>query len=315
VTLFLPSLVGATCSGKTQLACRIAERLSIEVVGADSRQIYRGFDKGTAKPSDAERAAVVHHGIDIADPRESFSAGRFARFARDAAEKIAARGCIPVLVGGSGLYLRAAEEGLFHGPPASPAVRRRLEDRARREGVPALHAELARVDASSAERVHPHDLVRVVRALEVCELTGEPLSAHHARHRAQGPRARRLAFGIRWETDALARRIESRVDAMLADGWVEEVERLVSSGVPDDAPAWNALGYREVRELARGTLSRADARDAVVRATKQLAKRQRTWFRAVPDVAWFSIETEKDLEAAAREICERIARGRRGAGT
>ncbi len=313
-TLF-PSLVGATCTAKTEVACLVARHVPIEVVGADSRQIYRGFDAGTAKPTASEQERVPHHLVDVADPGEGFSAARFAELAHGAAEEIRARHHVPFLVGGSGLYVRATLRGLFEGPAASPDVRRRLVERARTEGASALHAELARVDGESARRLHPSDVVRVVRALEVRELTGEPLSAHHARHRARTPRTRGPSFGLAWETEVLVQRIEARVQAMLASGWIEEVQALLERGIPDDAPAWNALGYGTVRELVRGRISREEAQESIVRATRQLAKRQRTWFRAVPEVVWIPIGGVQDLEPAARKIAEGIVREAPGGGT
>lgn len=315
MTLFLPSLVGATGSAKTKLACLVAATVPIEIVGADSRQIYRGFDVGTAKPTAEERAAAPHHLIDCADPRETFTAARFGDEARSAAARIAARGRIPLLVGGSGLYVRAAERGLFDGPGAEPALRARLESRARREGTAALHAELRRVDPVSAARIGPADLVRVVRALEVAELTGIPISKHQELHREAPPPVRTLRFGIEWDPERLAERVAARAAAMLEAGWADEVRRNLASGIPEDAPAWNALGYASVRDLVGGAIDREEAVRRIAADTRRFAKRQRTWFRAQPETVWFRVESEEELPAVAARIAERLgdasARGAR----
>jgi tRNA dimethylallyltransferase len=302
----LPSLVGATGAGKTRLAVLVAQRLDLEIVSADSRQVYRRFDVGTAKPSPAERAAAPHHLVDVADPEETYTAARFGREARDAFERIRARGRTPFLVGGSGLYLRAAEEGLFEGPEADPELRARLAAEAREKGVAALHARLSEVDPDAAGRLHRNDRVRIVRALEVWELTGVTLSEHHRRHREAMPRVRRLRFGLAWPASLLERRIERRVDAMLAAGWEAEVRRLLDDGF-GDAPAMNALGYPEVCALVEGKVGAAEARERIVRATRQFAKRQRTWFRAVEGVEWLEVRSEGDVTAAADRMTEAIA--------
>jgi tRNA dimethylallyltransferase len=305
MTLFLPSLVGATGSGKTKLALLVAQHVELEILNADSRQIYRGFDRGTAKPTAQEQASCRHHLIDVADPEESYSAAHFGGEARRIAREIYARGRLPLLVGGSGLYLRAAEEGLFEGPAASPAIRRRLQERARREGAASLHQELTRVDPKSAARLAPQDVVRLVRALEVHELTGIPLSEHHARHR-RTTRVRPLRFGLDWEPAKLAQRIEDRIDAMLSSGWTQEVESLLARGISEDAPAWNALGYTQVRDLARGRISREEAREAIATAIRQYAKRQRTWFRAVQPIRWLKVASEEEFIPFAAEIAGRL---------
>lgn len=305
MTLFLPSVVGATGSGKTKLSLLVAQHLELEIVNADSRQIYRGFDRGTAKPTEAEQAICPHHLIDVADPEETYSAAHFGVQARRIAEEIHARGHVPLLVGGSGLYLRAAEEGLFEGPAASPSIRTRLRARAEQEGAASLHRELERIDPKAAARLSPQDVVRLVRALEVHELTGIPISEHHARHRRQ-TRVRALRFGIDWEPQALAGRIEQRVDAMLSGGWIEEVESLLVRGIPEHAPAWNAVGYAQVRDLVRGLASREATRQSIATATRQYAKRQRTWFRAVQPIRWLKVASENDFAPLAGEIARRL---------
>jgi tRNA dimethylallyltransferase len=303
---FVPSLIGATASGKTGVALAVARRVGAEIVSADSRQVYRGLEIGTAKPTGQERAAVPHHLVDVAGPTERFSAARFGREARAAIEDIRERGKLPLLVGGSGLYLRAAEEGLFEGPEADPALRERLRAEAEEEGRPALHARLAAVDPETAKRLHPNDHVRVIRALEVHELTGVPLSEHHRRHREETPPVRPLRFGLQWPVLVLDRRIERRVDAMLEAGWEDEVRRLVEGGLAEAPALETSLGYPEMRELVEGRIDRATARERIVLATRQFAKRQRTWFRAVEGVTWIRLRGPEDLKGAVDTVAEGI---------
>lgn len=310
----LPSLIGATCSGKTSLGVAVARALdaaggpAVEILSADSRQVYRRFDAGTAKPTAEERAAVPHHLIDVADPEETYTAARFGREARAAAGEVRARGRLPMLVGGSGLYLRAAEEGLFEGPEADAALRERLTDEAEAVGDEALHARLADVDPEAAARLHAADRVRVIRALEVWELTGVPLSEHHRRHRGKRAAFRLLRFGIERPAAELEGRIRERVDAMLAAGWEAEVEGLIASGLPPEAPAWNALGYPEVRARVEGRLGGDELREKIVVATRKFAKRQRTWFRAAEDVTWLPVGEVGNLTAAAEAVAEAVRR-------
>jgi tRNA dimethylallyltransferase len=303
-----PSLIGATCSGKTSLAIAVAAGGGLEILSADSRQVYRRLDAGTAKPLPDERRAVPHHLVDIAEPSEVYTAARFGREARTAAVEIRARGKIPFLVGGSGLYLRAAEEGLFAGPEANGELRQELAAEAEAHGDAALHARLAAVDPQAAARLHPADRVRVIRALEVHAATGIPLSEHHRRHRESLVTDRLLRFGIEWPTRLLESRIEARVESMLAAGWVEEVRGLLAEGVPPAAPAFRALGYPEVCALVRGEIDTDEARRRITLATRQFAKRQRTWFRKVEDVTWHRVTSEQELAALASPIGETIAR-------
>ncbi len=309
----LPSLVGPTASGKTGVAIDVARRLEgrvhLEIVSADSRQVYRGLDIGTAKPTREEQALVRHHLLDVADPRETYTAARFGNEARAAFAEIRARGSVPFLVGGSGLYVRAAEEGLFEGPGSNDAIRERLTRQAEVHGDEALHAALARVDPETANRLHPKDRVRVIRALEVWEATGVKLSEHHERHRRErATDARPIRFALDWPVAQLDARIAARTDAMLAAGWAEEVLRLLAEGVPETASGFAAVGYRQVLDLVEQRRSRVDARDAIIRATRQFAKRQRTWFRAVEDVRRFRVRGEEDLSEAAAAIAHALER-------
>lgn len=279
-------LGGPTAAGKSTLAMRLADALPVEFVSADSVQIYRGFDIGSASPSAEERARVPHHLVDIVDPSERYSAARFREDALAAIRAIGERGRLPVVVGGTGLYLRSLLYGLFEGPPADDAMRTALETRAEEEGREALHASLAQVDPESAARLHPNDVRRVVRALEVHALTGTPLSAFH---RAHGLEVRQVAgpvWCLRWERDTLRARIRSRAESMLAAGWVEEVRDLLAAGVPANAPAFEAVGYKEVLAHVHGALAPDAMLDKISTSTWRLAKRQLTWFRGQHRVRW-----------------------------
>ncbi len=270
-------LAGPTASGKTELAVRLASRLGAEIVSADSRQVYRLLDAATAKPSAAQRAAVPHHLIDVADPSEIYDAARFAAAAAAAAAAIKARGKVPLVVGGTGLYLQALLEGLAPLPPRDAGVRGRLEALAAREGREALHARLAQADPKAAAAIPAGNLQRVVRALEVLELTGKPISAHWDAGRA-GARPASAVLRLEVPHDLLNARIEERARAM----WqplLEEVRALVPRRFRGDEPGFTSLGYREAVAVLRGQTPDADGFAALVRATRAYAKRQRTWFR------------------------------------
>ncbi|MEE9275814.1 MAG: tRNA (adenosine(37)-N6)-dimethylallyltransferase MiaA [bacterium] len=302
-------LLGPTASGKTELALALAGRaarrgLRLEVIGADARQIYRGLSAGTAKPTDRERAALPHSMIDVAGPEETFNAARFAREARACAEESYGRGALPLVVGGSGLYIRALLEGLFEGPEAQPALRRALEEEAEREGDGALHRRLAACDPETAARVHPQDRKRVIRALEVYETTGRPISALREEGRSSGF-LRPLYLGIDWPGPIHARRIEERVRRMLAGGMVEEAAGLAGAGLTG-APAFEGLGYAEALSLHRGEMDRETAAGRIAALHLGYAKRQRTWFRRTPGVVWLE-PGRLGMEGAADRADEILA--------
>lgn len=295
------AIVGPTAVGKSALAMTVAEHAGAEIVSGDALQVYRGFDIGTAKPSAAERSRVAHHLIDVLDPTERFSAGRFATMARDALAEIARRGRPALVVGGSGLYLRALLAGIAPLPPADPALRVSLDRRLEAEGLPALRRELERRDPVTAARLGAADRQRILRALEVVLATGRPLSSWLA-DRPFGLEplpARRV--GLTLPRALLYDRIEARVRRMIDAGWLDEVRRLLSEGVPREAPAFQAIGYAQwVRHLA-GELDEEDAFRRIVVATRRYAKRQETWFRRESDVEW------SDARDAA-ELAERLGR-------
>jgi tRNA dimethylallyltransferase len=295
------ALVGPTASGKTAVGILLAEALGTEIINCDSRQVYRRLDVGTAKPTAAERARVRHHLVDAADPAERFTAAAYRSRAHAVASACAAAGRPALFVGGTGLYLRAATQGLCAAPAAEPAVRRWLDALA--TTLPAgLHPLLARVDPHAAGRIHANDRYRIVRALEVYLLAGDPLSEHQRRHRDAGPRPDVRVFAIDLPPAELRRRIESRLEGMLAAGFVDE-------GLDPALPALRAVGYPEMFAHLRGESSLEAALAAISRATWQYARRQLTWFRALPGVAWVRGEQGRAPEAIAAEILSLLRQG------
>lgn len=294
-------IAGATASGKTDAAIALARHLDAEIVSADSRQVYRGMDIGTAKPDAAQLRAVPHHGIDVCDPSETYTAGRFVREADAWIRTIVERGKIPLLVGGSGLYIRALTEGLFEGPEADPALRAELEERIRREGLPALVEDLRARDPQAAADIDTRNPVRVIRALEVCLLTGRPYSVQRV-ERLPEPRYETRSYGLRRERAALHRRIGRRVDMMIEAGLAEEVRGLLASGADPAWTALNAVGYPEIIAYLSGSTSLADSIEAIKAGTRQYARRQMTWFRKTPGLRWIDVEEGMTAEDVAGAI-------------
>lgn len=280
------AIVGPTASGKTALSLELAARIGGEIVNADALQVYRGLDIGTAKPSAEERSRVPHHLIDILDPEESFSAGEFARRARAALAEIAGRGHVAIVVGGSGLYLRALFEGLKELPQHDPEVRRALQQELAEKGLPRLCAELREVDPESAERLRPSDTQRILRALEVHRSSGRPLSFWLARESPERP-VERLMIGLTLPRTILYDRIAVRVRDMVRRGWVCEVAALLEFGTSPSAPAFQAIGYRQMVQHLEGRTTLETATDEAILATRHYAKRQETWFRRERDLVWF----------------------------
>jgi len=278
-------VVGPTASGKTEIGVAIAEAVGGEIVAADSRQVYRGFDIGTAKPSAAERARARHHCVDLVEPDDTFDVARFRAAAAAAIADIRRRGRAAIVVGGTGLYVRALLGGLCPAPPRVPAVRAVLAQLAHVDGAPALHRRLVAVDPTAAARIAPHDVVRSVRALEVALTTGRRLSEWQDAHRFRDAPYDALVIGLARPGAELAGRIEARARAMVAGGFLEEV-RTLRARVSLDAPAFRAVGYREMLDCVAGDVDFDVALDAMVRATRRFAKRQRTWFRAESAVVW-----------------------------
>jgi tRNA dimethylallyltransferase len=297
------AILGPTASGKSALGLALAERLGGEIVCCDSQQVYVGMDVGTAKPTPAERARVPHHALDLVPPDEPFHAARWAVVARAAIAAIHGRGRLPIVVGGTGLYYRALVAGLFEAPPSDPAIRARHQDRAARDGVPALHAALAAVDPEAAAAIRPNDLVRISRALEVLEQTGVPIST--LRRRAAPPHdLAPTVLRLDPTLDTLRARIAARVAEMLAAGFLDEVRALRAAGYGPACKPLQALGYRQLGAVLDGTMTLADATTQTIQATVQYARRQRTWFRGEAAALRLDVppSLEPALEAAARAL-------------
>jgi tRNA dimethylallyltransferase len=278
------AVVGPTASGKTELALRLAAAYGGEIVGADSVQIYRRFDVGSGKPTAEERARAPYHLVDVADANEPFDAARFAALAEAALADVRARGKVPIVCGGTFLWVKALLFGLAEGAPSSPELRERHRAIAEGEGRAALHARLREVDAPSADRLAPNDFVRVSRALEVFELTGRRLSDVQAAHGFRAPRHKARLVGVLRSRDELDARISARTRAFLASGWVDEVRALAAEGYAESRPM-QSVGYRQVLEHVRGGLAFHELGPAVDRATRIFVRRQRTWLRDQP-VRW-----------------------------
>jgi tRNA dimethylallyltransferase len=284
----LVALVGPTASGKSELALAVAERFGGEIVNYDSVQVYRGFDIGTAKLTAAERRGIPHHALDIADAGEVFTAGDYARVGREILAGIRGRGCLPVLVGGTGFYLRALLEGLFPGPERDEALRRRLEQRASLRPVGYLHRVLSRLDAASARRIHANDTQKLIRAIEVCLIEGKPMSELWGRGTDALEGFRVLRVGLDPGRELLVERIGRRAERMFEQGLVEETRRLLQGGVSREARPFGSLGYSEALGEIDGRLTRGEAVELTARMTRRYAKRQMTWFRREPGVEWFA---------------------------
>lgn len=305
----LLALVGPTAVGKTALSLEVARAFDAEIISGDSMQVYRGMDIGTAKLPLAERAGIPHHLIDILDPDEPFSASRFQQLCTEKIAEIHGRGKLPFLVGGTGLYVESVCYGYdFQGESGDEAVRERLRQYARERGPQALHDRLAAVDPGSAARIHPHDERRVVRALEVWETTGRTLSESQAQQRGDSkPSPYRLCLiGLTMDRAALYRRIDERVDAMLAEGLVREVRSLLDAGVPRWAVSMQGLGYKEIAAYLHGEMDEMTAVATLKRDTRRFAKRQLSWFRHMKDLVWVDLDATKKADLF-RVICAIIA--------
>ena len=297
-------ICGPTATGKTRLGIELALALGGEIVSADSMQLYRRMDIGTAKATPAERAAVPHHMIDVAEPAENWSVARYVAEAARVCDGLIARGKLPVIVGGTGLYIDSLIAGRdFAENSGDEALRERLNADWDRLGGAAMWEKLHRVDPARAEKLAATDRRRIVRALEVWTLTGQTITEHDEQTRRQPPRyeAKRVVLSFA-ERAALYARIDRRVDKMADAGLFEEVEGLLASGVPADCTAMQAIGYKEAAQALRGEISRAEALALIKQASRRYAKRQLTWFRRAPDARWIEWRGEPDFAAAAREI-------------
>ena len=302
-------VVGPTACGKTKLGVLLAKRYDGEVVSADSMQIYRGMTIGTAAPTAEEMENVPHHMIAVADPAEQWSAARYAQAAIPIVDDILARGKRPILVGGTGLWLDAVVRGrTFAGGHAGGAVRKELQDRLAREGIAPLLEELRQVDPEAAERLHPADEKRILRALEVYRETGKTISAHNAETAALPPRYDAVWIGLQFRDRAdMKALIDRRVDKMVEEGLLEEVRQLLQSGLPRDATALQAIGYKEFLGVLDGTATVEEAIAEVKLRSRQYAKRQLTWLRRNPDIHWIWWEKDRDFARALQVSTEILA--------
>jgi len=299
-------IVGPTAVGKTAMVLHLAARLPVEVISCDSMQVYRYLDIGTAKPSLEEQRAVPHHLIDVVDPDEDFDAGRYRQMAAAAIANVVRRGRIPLIVGGTGLYLRALLHGLIPRAPQDPEVRARLRRLAAKHGGAFLHQRLQAVDPQAAAKIHPHDLVRLIRGLEIWETTGRPPSQLYGEHGFRRRHYRVLKIGLQRPRSELYQRIERRVEEMMAQGLLEEVEELLRRGYGPELKSMQGLGYRHMVQCLHGSWSLEVAVEKLQRDTRRYAKRQMTWFRSDSGIRWFA---PGDAETTAALIEEFFACG------
>lgn len=302
---WLVAIVGPTATGKSALGIALAQRFNGEVVACDSTAVYRGFDIGTDKVPPDQQGGIPHHMVDIADPTEEYSAARYGREAAAVVRAITARGRLPILVGGTGLYYRALTRGFFPGPSRDVALRARLERIADRRGVERLHALLARIDPPSAARIQPRDRKRLVRALEVYVLTGRPLTAHFADTESPLPEYDVTAFALRIPREDTAARVAARVGAQFAQGLLDEIRGLLTAGVPETAHSFTGLVYRQALEYLKGVRDEAATRELIVRENRKYARRQLIWFRKEPNLQW--IHAAGECEATRDEVARAIA--------
>jgi tRNA dimethylallyltransferase len=294
-------IVGPTASGKTSLALHIAKEIPSEIISADSRQIYRYLNIGTAKPTPLELQQVPHHCIDIREPNEKFNAGDFQMLGRQIISEIVQRNRIPIVCGGTGLYVQALIDGFFEQPEFSREIRAELERRIVNEGKESLYRELQRVDPASAATMDASKHRRVIRALEVYYETGVPISQFHADHKKDAL-YNTLWIGLNWERPILYQRINDRVDRMLAAGFLDEVKRLHSMGFDDRCQALQTVGYKEAVQYLRGEISYQRMVELMKQNTRRFAKRQMTWFRKEKRIEWFEVKDEAELLSVASRI-------------
>lgn len=299
-------VVGPTACGKTKLGVLLAQYCRGEVVSADSMQIYRGMTVGTAAPTPEEMDGVPHHMIGVAEPSEQWSAARYAQTAIPIVDDILRRGKVPILVGGTGLWLDAVVRGHgFAGGQAGSAVRERLQERLKAEGIEPLLEELRQVDPDSAQRLHPSDEKRILRALEVYLETGTTITAHNAATRTMPPRYDAVWIGLQFRNrEDMKALIDRRVDVMVEQGLLDEIRALLDSGLPRSATAWQAIGYKEFLQVADGTATVEEAIAEVKLRSRQYAKRQLTWLRRNPDIRWIWWEQNRDFARALQDSTE-----------
>jgi tRNA dimethylallyltransferase len=296
-------VLGPTAVGKSGLAVRLAGQFRGEIINGDSMQVYREFAIGTARPTVAERAGIPHHLLDFVDPASQFCAMDFVKETLRVLDELRSRAALPFIVGGTGLYLKALLDGLFPGPGRDPEIRRRLAAEAEEGGLRSLWQRLEAVDPGYARQIGPNDRIRIIRALEVYEISGLPLSAHFGRTSGFLKDFHILRIGLQLERKELVRRIEERVERMFEQGLAEEVESLLSRGVSEQAPPFKALGYKHILMVLHHRISLDEAKALTKQDTRQYAKRQMTWFRKMAEVRWFA---PSDVDGVAALIEENL---------
>ncbi|RMF89267.1 MAG: tRNA (adenosine(37)-N6)-dimethylallyltransferase MiaA [Nitrospinota bacterium] len=294
-------LMGPTAVGKTTLALTLAQRLHTEIISADAIQVYKGMDIGTAKPTPAQRRLVPHHMIDLRTPDQPYSAAEYAKDAGGIVQRLWRAGKLPLVVGGSGLYIRALLQGVFPGPAANWEIRRSLYQQAEQEGREAVHARLQACDPEAAARIHPHDLYRTVRALEVYYQQGVPISTLQRQHATATPRYQAILIGLTRERPELYHRINERAQQMIEEGLVAETAFLLQQGYSPRLPPLQSLGYKQVIQFLQGKCSLQEAIRWIQRDTRHYAKRQLTWMRKMPDLHWINLSG-----TASSEVVEQI---------
>ncbi len=298
-------LVGPTASGKTEIALHLARILDGEIVSADSRQVYKYLDIGTAKPDKNQRKSIPHYFVDELDPRDAFNAAIFGTRGREVLREILSRGKTAIVSGGSGLYIRSLIDGLFEGPGADPRFRKKMERLVLEDKLQELLDLLKRVDPQTAATIDPTKPRRVIRALEVHHATGRPISAHHREMKSPGD-IRAFQYGLRWDRQELYRRIELRCEEMIAAGLMSEVEALERMGLNTSVNALNTVGYREAFAYREGAISFSEMTRLFKQNSRRYAKRQETWFRADTRIEWIEMNGQKNSGEVAREIERRF---------
>ncbi|MBP8829895.1 MAG: tRNA (adenosine(37)-N6)-dimethylallyltransferase MiaA [Desulfobacter sp.] len=296
------TICGPTGIGKTGFAIALAQELNGEIVGADSMQIYKYMNVGTAKPDERERRLAVHHLVDFLDPAENFDAKSFTVLADQAISDIAKRGRVPLVAGGTGLYIRALLHGLFRGKPACPATLEKLNQALEEKGAPALHEQLTKCDPKVAEKIHPNDGFRIVRALEVFLTTGVPISQCRQTHDFKSDRYQSLTFGLHMDRKLLYDRINQRVDMMMAQGLLDEVKNLVNQGYSLELKSMQSIGYRHMGMYIKGDISLEEAVRLLKRDTRRYAKRQFTWFNKEKNLIWINAEDTQNAIQTAKDF-------------
>ena len=304
-TKILVAIVGPTATGKSTLGIEIAERFGGEVISCDSTAVYRGFDIGTDKVPLEDRRGIPHHLIDVADPRENYSAARYATDAAAVIFETIARGRLPILVGGTGLYYRALTRGLFPGPGRDSDIRERLSALSDRYGVERLHRLVRYIDPESADRIHARDARRLIRALEVYYLTGRPLTRHFEETRSLLAGYSIVGIALRQSSETTAVKVARRVEGQLNEGLIDEVRRLRASGIPDSASPFGGMVYRQVLAFLNGVGSEESTHDDIIRANRRYARRQLIWFRKEPNLHWIQVD---DGPVHAFRVAEQIVR-------